>query len=178
MTDKIDGSKGWTIAKFHAMSMISKLNLKLGCSKCFDSSSNEKNHKSFVKKPAGRTQRIGSKFSSQMAKCDFNRIVIERSYNHIKKYTSRDHSSVIGRNVRVNISTEGYDEESDEEEEDEEDDDTVDESLVMRHVGDRMIIAPPLVIKPAEIDVLIERAQKSLDEAMAQVKAQGLWAAA
>ena len=51
-------------------------------------------------------------------------------------------------------------------------------NLVMRHVGDRMIIAPPLVIKPAEIDVLIERAQKSLDEAMAQVKAQGLWAAA
>ena len=139
MTDKIDGSKGWTIAKFHAMSMISKLNLKLGCSKCFDSSSNEKNHKSFVKKPAGRTQRIGSKFSSQMAKCDFNRIVIERSYNHIKKYTSRDHSSVIGRNVRVNISTEGYDEETDEEEEDEEDDDTVDESLVMRHVGDSNI---------------------------------------
>ena len=138
-TDKVEGSKGWTIAKFHAMSMISKLNLKLGCSKCFDSSSNEKNHKSFVKKPAGRTQRIGSKFSSQLAKCDFNRIVIERSYDHIKKFTSRDHSSAIGRNVRVNISTNEYDEESDEEEEDEESDDTADECLVMGHVGDSNI---------------------------------------
>jgi putrescine aminotransferase len=29
-------------------------------------------------------------------------------------------------------------------------------NLIMRHVGDRMIIAPPLVITPAEIDVLIE----------------------
>ena len=51
-------------------------------------------------------------------------------------------------------------------------------NLVMRHVGDRMIIAPPLVITPAEIDVLIERAWKSLDEAAAKVKAEGLWQAA
>ncbi|MDX5358888.1 MAG: aspartate aminotransferase family protein [Rhodobacterales bacterium] len=51
-------------------------------------------------------------------------------------------------------------------------------NLVMRHVGDRMIIAPPLVITPAQIDVLIERAWKSLDEAAAKVKAEGLWQAA
>ncbi|WP_028029317.1 aspartate aminotransferase family protein [Gemmobacter nectariphilus] len=51
-------------------------------------------------------------------------------------------------------------------------------NLVMRHVGDRMIIAPPLVITPAEIDVLIERAWTSLDEAAAKVKAEGLWQAA
>jgi putrescine aminotransferase len=51
-------------------------------------------------------------------------------------------------------------------------------NLVMRHVGDRMIIAPPLVIKPAEIDLLVDRALKSLDEAMAEVKAQGHWVAA
>ena len=51
-------------------------------------------------------------------------------------------------------------------------------SLVMRHVGDRMIISPPLVITPAEIDVLIERATKSLDECLAAVKEQGLYKAA
>ena len=51
-------------------------------------------------------------------------------------------------------------------------------NLVMRHVGDRMIIAPPLVITPAEIDLLIDRAWTSLDEAMAQAKAEGLWQAA
>lgn len=51
-------------------------------------------------------------------------------------------------------------------------------NVVMRHVGDRMIIAPPLVITPAEIDILIERASRSLDEAEARVRAEGLWHAA
>ena len=49
--------------------------------------------------------------------------------------------------------------------------------LIMRHVGDRMIISPPLVITPAEIDILIERAWKSLDECYAKVKAEGLFVA-
>ncbi len=51
-------------------------------------------------------------------------------------------------------------------------------NLVMRHVGDRMIISPPLVIKPEEIDVFIERATKSLDETYAEIKADGLLKAA
>jgi putrescine---pyruvate transaminase len=51
-------------------------------------------------------------------------------------------------------------------------------NIIMRHVGDRMIIAPPLVIKPEEIDVLIERATKSLDEAYKIVKDEGLFVAA
>jgi putrescine aminotransferase len=50
--------------------------------------------------------------------------------------------------------------------------------LVMRHVGDRMIIAPPLVIKPAEIDVLVERARLSLDETYAGLRKDGLLKAA
>jgi putrescine---pyruvate transaminase len=49
--------------------------------------------------------------------------------------------------------------------------------LVMRHVGDRMIIAPPLVITPAEIDILVERARKSLDECLAGLQADGLMVA-
>ncbi len=47
-------------------------------------------------------------------------------------------------------------------------------NLVMRHVGDRMIIAPPLVITTAEIDTLVERARKSLDECYAGLQADGL----
>ncbi|MCR1826951.1 aspartate aminotransferase family protein [Pseudomonas oleovorans] len=35
--------------------------------------------------------------------------------------------------------------------------------LIMRAVGDTMIIAPPLVISPAEIDELVEKARKCLD---------------
>jgi putrescine aminotransferase len=50
-------------------------------------------------------------------------------------------------------------------------------NLIMRAVGDRMIIAPPLVITPAEIDVLIERAKKSLDESYASLKADGMFVA-
>ncbi|MEO0691817.1 MAG: aspartate aminotransferase family protein [Pseudomonadota bacterium] len=47
-------------------------------------------------------------------------------------------------------------------------------NLVMRHVGDRMIISPPLVITPDQIDTLIERAVKSLDETYAILKRDGL----
>jgi putrescine---pyruvate transaminase len=51
-------------------------------------------------------------------------------------------------------------------------------NLVMRHVGDRMIISPPLVMTRDEADILIERARKSLDEAHQQLKSDGLMVAA
>jgi len=51
-------------------------------------------------------------------------------------------------------------------------------NLIMRHVGDRMIISPPLVITPDEIDILIERAKKSLDECYAGLQADGLFKSA
>ncbi len=46
--------------------------------------------------------------------------------------------------------------------------------LVMRHVGDKMIISPPLVISKSEIDELVELAHKSLDQTHADLKQQGL----
>ena len=51
-------------------------------------------------------------------------------------------------------------------------------SLIMRHVGDRMIISPPLIIDKEQIDIMIERAWKSLDEGMSKVKEKGLWESA
>jgi putrescine aminotransferase len=51
-------------------------------------------------------------------------------------------------------------------------------NLVMRSVGDRMIISPPLTITCDEIDILIERAVKSLDECLTQIKADGHYKAA
>lgn len=51
-------------------------------------------------------------------------------------------------------------------------------NLVMRHVGDRMIISPPLVMTRDEGDILIERARRSLDEAHQQLKTEGLMVAA
>ncbi|WP_068301793.1 aspartate aminotransferase family protein [Pararhodobacter sp. CCB-MM2] len=47
-------------------------------------------------------------------------------------------------------------------------------NVIMRHVYDRMIISPPLVITPSEIDILIDRATKALDEAYAKMKEEGL----
>jgi putrescine aminotransferase len=44
----------------------------------------------------------------------------------------------------------------------------------MRHVGDRMVISPPLVITPAEIDILIERARLSLDMCYEDLKAKDM----
>lgn len=50
-------------------------------------------------------------------------------------------------------------------------------NLIMRHVGDRMIIAPPLVITTAEIDTLIDRATRSLDECYKGLVEDGLFVA-
>ena len=50
--------------------------------------------------------------------------------------------------------------------------------LVMRHVGDRMVISPPLVISKAEVDSLVERAHRALDLTHAQLTKEGLMKAA
>ena len=47
-------------------------------------------------------------------------------------------------------------------------------NLVMRHVGDRMIISPPLVLTTDQIDMLIDRATRALDETHAIAKERGL----
>ncbi len=47
-------------------------------------------------------------------------------------------------------------------------------NLIMRHVADRMVVSPPLVMTKADIDTLYERAVKSLDEGYKNVKDAGL----
>ncbi len=49
--------------------------------------------------------------------------------------------------------------------------------LVMRHVGDKMIISPPLVMTTEEIDELADKAWKCLDLTLAEAKSQGLMVA-
>lgn len=46
--------------------------------------------------------------------------------------------------------------------------------LVMRHVGDRMIISPPLILNKSGVDKMLARAVKSLDETHAALLADGL----
>ncbi|MFT7593950.1 MAG: putrescine aminotransferase [Paracoccaceae bacterium] len=51
-------------------------------------------------------------------------------------------------------------------------------NLIMRHVGDRMIISPPLVITTDEIDTLVTRARTALDETYAELKSRDMLKAA
>ena len=48
-------------------------------------------------------------------------------------------------------------------------------NLVMRHVGDRMVISPPLTITAKEIDLLMSRVIRSLDQTLADIKTKGLF---
>jgi putrescine aminotransferase len=47
-------------------------------------------------------------------------------------------------------------------------------NVIMRHVYDRMIISPPLIISHDEVDTLISRARLALDEAHEELDAKGL----
>ena len=48
-----------------------------------------------------------------------------------------------------------------------------DNGIIMRAVGDRMIIAPPLVMTPAQIDEMIGKIRKSLDATLADLRQRG-----
>ena len=103
-TEKRAGSNGWQIAKFHCISFFSRMCLKFGPGKCSDSGANENNHKKFVKGNAKLTQRISSKFASQLISNDYDRVVIDTVYAHIKRHCSQDHdgsaSDVVTCNAR------------------------------------------------------------------------------
>jgi putrescine aminotransferase len=45
--------------------------------------------------------------------------------------------------------------------------------LIMRAVGDRMIIAPPLVITRAQIDEMVSLIRRCLDLTLADVRTRG-----
>lgn len=47
-------------------------------------------------------------------------------------------------------------------------------NLIMRHVYDRMVISPPLIITPEEVKIMGARARTALDEAYVQMKDQDL----
>ena len=51
-------------------------------------------------------------------------------------------------------------------------------NLVMRHVGDRMIISPPLIISRDDIDEVIARAARALDETLEILHRRNLMTAA
>ncbi len=48
-----------------------------------------------------------------------------------------------------------------------------DNGIVMRAVGDRMIVAPPLVTTRAQVDELADLTHRCLDRTLANVKGRG-----
>ncbi len=50
-----------------------------------------------------------------------------------------------------------------------------DNGIIMRAVGDRMIIAPPLVMTRAEIDEMVKRIRAALDDTLAELQAAAAW---
>jgi putrescine aminotransferase len=48
--------------------------------------------------------------------------------------------------------------------------------IIMRAVGDRMIIAPPLVMTRAEIDEMVGRIRAALDDTLADLRRRGMFA--
>ena len=51
-------------------------------------------------------------------------------------------------------------------------------NIIMRHVGDRMVLSPPLVITEAELKILFTHVRKALDETLALLKEKDLLHAA
>jgi putrescine aminotransferase len=49
-----------------------------------------------------------------------------------------------------------------------------DNGIIMRAVGERMIIAPPLVMTRADIDEMIGRIRLALDDTLAELRKRGL----
>jgi len=47
-------------------------------------------------------------------------------------------------------------------------------NIIMRHIGDRMVISPPLVITKSDINTLIDRTVQALDETYASIKDDGM----
>jgi putrescine aminotransferase len=47
--------------------------------------------------------------------------------------------------------------------------------IIMRAVGDRMIVAPPLVMSKAQIDEMIDRIRSALDATLADLRQRGLF---
>lgn len=50
--------------------------------------------------------------------------------------------------------------------------------IVMRHVGDRMVVSPPLIVTPDDLDEIVRRARRAFDETLEEATREGLMVAA
>ena len=49
-----------------------------------------------------------------------------------------------------------------------------DEGLILRQIGETLVICPPLIIREAEIDALFDMLGRALDKTEAHVEKEGL----
>lgn len=83
---KQEGSKGWKILKHHVTASMADQTLAMGSTKGTDTAINERNHMKMVKQHVNKTQRIGRRFTMQVAELEFERQLMSRVGNHIRAH--------------------------------------------------------------------------------------------
>ncbi|MGA0862212.1 MAG: hypothetical protein ACO3P6_04915, partial [Pelagibacteraceae bacterium] len=83
---KQEGSKGWKILKYHVMAQVTRQILSMGAAKTTDVATNERNHKFLVKGHVRKTQRIGSKFTKQVAENEYHRMLLFKVGTYIRPF--------------------------------------------------------------------------------------------
>jgi hypothetical protein len=84
--EKREGSRGYMITKFHGMLLAASIMLCLGCLKAVDTEKNEQLHKDFVKNHYQQTHRIQSRFCSQIAVGDYERLLLDKMQRYLQDY--------------------------------------------------------------------------------------------
>jgi hypothetical protein len=113
------GSFGWMIKKLHAMLSAARSVEKFGCARTYCTSSNEHNHLRMVKDHVKRTQRIGAKFTYQVADNEYKRVILQKASAHVHEFIPHDlvHLTLGDLNSAiVKYSYEGYSNSEDDEE--------------------------------------------------------------
>lgn len=103
------GARGWKITKWHIMMYMTGLALKFGCLKALDSSPNERNHKQFLKYHYLRTQKQSSKFSSQVAQGEYERMLLEKVREHIESFLPEPVAALTRSTTKYNHSKTTFD---------------------------------------------------------------------
>jgi hypothetical protein len=94
--DKRAGCRGWKITKFHVMLYMAGIMLKFGCLKGVDSGGNERHHKGFMKQHYKKTQRIASKFATQIAQAEYERMLLQKAKLIIQRFVPDEIQHLLG----------------------------------------------------------------------------------
>lgn len=134
-----EGSFGWMIAKLHALLFAARSAEKFGCARTYCTSSNEHNHLRMVKDHVKRTQRIGSKFTCQVADNEYERVILQKASAHMHEFIPRDLAHLTVTDLKSEVVHYSYEQYSDSDDDEvEEDDDTSVNDAEIESTTDRL----------------------------------------